>query len=110
MEKVTIKDVKIGKGPAAKAGDSVTVEYTGWLTNGAKFDSNVGGTPFPVTIGAGQVIEGWDQGLVGMKLGGTRILTIPPSLGYGAQGSPPAIPPNSTLKFQVKIISLTPGQ
>ena len=110
VEKVKIKDLKLGKGAAAKAGDNVTVEYTGWLMDGTKFDSNVGSTPFPVTIGAGRVIEGWDQGLVGMKVGGTRVLTIPPSLGYGVQGYPPAIPGNATLKFQVKLISLTPGQ
>ena len=109
-DKVTIKDLKEGKGAAAKAGDSVTVEYTGWLTDGTKFDSNVGGTPFPVTIGAGEVIPGWDQGLVGMKVGGTRVLMIPPSLGYGAQGAPPTIPANATLKFQVKLLTLTPGQ
>ena len=109
-EKLKIKDLKVGKGAAAKAGDNVTVEYTGWLMDGTKFDSNVGGTPIPVTIGAGQVIAGWDQGLVGLKVGGTRTLIIPPSLGYGAQGSPPQIPANATLKFDVKLISLTPGQ
>jgi peptidylprolyl isomerase len=109
-EKLQIKDLKVGKGAAAKTGDSVTVEYTGWLADGTKFDSNVGKAAFPVTIGAGQVIEGWDQGLVGLKVGGTRTLIIPPSLGYGAEGSPPVIPANATLKFDVKLISLTPGQ
>lgn len=107
-EKVKITDLKVGKGPAAKNGDTIVVNYTGWLTNGKKFDSSIGRAPFTLTLGAGQVIPGWDQGLVGMKAGGKRRLIIPPSLGYGANGTPDGtIPPNSTLKFDVTLISIS---
>ena len=99
-------DVVVGKGPVAKSGDHVTVEYTGKLTNGKQFDSSIGRAPFSFTLGAGQVIKGWDQGVVGMKVGGKRKLVIPPSLGYGAQGAGADIPPNATLVFDVELKSI----
>jgi FKBP-type peptidyl-prolyl cis-trans isomerase FkpA len=98
-----IKDVAVGTGPEAKSGDKVLVHYTGWLTDGTKFDSSVGNSPFTVTVGNGNVIKGWDEGLVGMKVGGKRILVIPPELGYGAQGSPPTIPADATLVFLIEL-------
>jgi len=107
-----IIDVKRGTGALAKAGQSVTVHYTGWLyVNGAKgkkFDSSVDrGTPFTFTLGAGNVIPGWDQGVAGMKVGGKRTLIIPPELGYGAQGTPDGtIPPNATLIFDVELLQV----
>lgn len=101
---VQVQDEVIGEGAAAKAGDTVTVHYIGKLTDGKVFDSSVDrGEPFSFTLGAGQVIKGWDEGLVGMKEGGKRILMIAPDYGYGAQGVGP-IPPNSTLIFQVELI------
>jgi FKBP-type peptidyl-prolyl cis-trans isomerase len=101
-------DVKTGTGAAVKAGDKVTVGYTGWLANGTKFDSSADhpGQPFSFTVGQGQVIPGWDKGLIGMKVGGERRLIIPPSLGYGAQGAGSTIPPNATLVFDVTIVSI----
>lgn len=96
------KDVVVGKGLEAKADDYVTVEYTGKLTNGKQFDSSVGRTPFSFILGGGQVIKGWDQGVAGMKVGGKRHLSIPPSLGYGAQDMGD-IPPNSRLEFDVEL-------
>ncbi len=101
-----INDVKVGTGAVAKAGETVTVNYTGWLMNGKKFDSSKDrNEPFTFQLGAGQVIPGWDEGVAGMKVGGTRILIIPPSLGYGAQGTPGGpIPPNATLKFEVELL------
>lgn len=103
-------DVKQGSGPAAVAGSTVQVEYTGWLqSNGKKFDSSYdhGGQPFAVTpLGQAQIIPGWNEGLVGVKAGGVRRLIIPPALGYGAQGSPPVIPANATLIFDVTIVSV----
>jgi FKBP-type peptidyl-prolyl cis-trans isomerase len=104
--KLQIKDLKVGKGATAKTGDSVTVNYTGWLMDGTKFDSSIGKAPFPFVLGAGQVIPGWDQGVVGMKVGGTRELIIPPSLGYGSQGAGGVIPPDATLKFDVELLSI----
>ncbi|WP_437627527.1 FKBP-type peptidyl-prolyl cis-trans isomerase [Sorangium sp. So ce1151] len=102
-----IEDVKEGTGAEAKPGHTVTVHYVGTLTNGNKFDSsrdrNQG---FSFQLGAGQVIKGWDQGVAGMKIGGVRKLTIPPELGYGARGFPPVIPPNSTLLFEVELLSV----
>ncbi len=98
-------DIKVGTGPEVKTGDTVKMEYTGWLTNGKKFDSNVGtGRPFTLKLGAGDVIKGWDQGIPGMKAGGKRQLRIPPDLAYGAQGYPGAIPPNATLIFDVTLL------
>ncbi|MBV9228546.1 MAG: FKBP-type peptidyl-prolyl cis-trans isomerase [Chloroflexi bacterium] len=103
-------DVQVGTGPAAKAGGTVSVEYTGWIqSSGKKFDSSYdhGGQPFSVTpLGQAQVIPGWNQGLIGIQAGGTRRLIIPPSLAYGAQGYPPVIPPNATLIFDVTAISV----
>lgn len=96
--------LKEGDGAVAKAGQTVTVIYTGWLTDGTKFDSSLdhGGT-FQFQLGAGRVIKGWDEGVAGMKVGEKRKLTIPPDLGYGAQGADGAIPPNATLVFDVEL-------
>jgi peptidylprolyl isomerase len=105
IPKVKIEDTQVGTGAAAKDGDQLTVNYTGKLEDGTVFDSSVGKQPFELTLGAGQVIPGWDQGLVGMKVGGKRTLIIPPSLGYGAQGTGP-IPPNATLTFDIELISI----
>jgi FKBP-type peptidyl-prolyl cis-trans isomerase len=100
------KDIKVGTGAKAKAGQSVTVHYTGWLVDGKKFDSSVDrGTPFTFMLGAGQVIKGWDEGVAGMKVGGKRQLHIPPSLGYGTRGGGP-IPPNATLIFDVELLGV----
>lgn len=105
-EQLGIQDVVIGTGAEAKAGDKVTVHYTGTFTNGTKFDSSLDrGTPFDFTLGAQQVIKGWDLGVAGMKVGGTRKLTIPPTLGYGAQPVGP-IPANSTLLFTVELLAV----
>jgi len=105
------KDLVVGKGAAAKAGDTVTVNYTGWLTNGTKFDSSLDrNQPFTFPLGGGQVIEGWDKGVVGMKVGGKRELMIPATMGYGPQGTPDGtIPPNSTLKFEVELLKIAPS-
>lgn len=108
------KDVKVGTGAEAKAGQTVSVHYTGWLfdanaadNHGKQFDSSrTRGTPFKFPLGGGRVIKGWDQGVVGMKVGGQRTLTIPASLGYGARGAGGAIPPNATLVFDVELLGL----
>ena len=106
---VDIKDSVVGTGAAAQAGDSVTVNYVGTLTDGTVFDSSISrNQPFTFTLGAGQVIRGWDEGLVGMKVGGTRQLTISPDYAYGAQAIGP-IPANSTLIFQVQLLKVAPG-
>jgi peptidylprolyl isomerase len=98
-------DIKVGTGAVAQAGMHVKVDYTGWLTNGKKFDSSVGtGRPYELTLGAGQVIKGWDEGIVGMKVGGKRQLHIPPDLAYGEKGFTTLIPPNSTLIFDVQLV------
>jgi hypothetical protein len=101
-------DIAPGSGAQAASGERITMQYTGWLQDGTSFDSSrkAGGQPFPFTLGAGQVIKGWDEGIVGMRLGGTRRLVIPPDLGYGASGQPPVIPPNSTLTFDVQLICI----
>src|SRR4051794_31113176 len=104
-----VEDLIEGKGPGAKAGDKISVRYVGTLYDTNKeFDSSWkrGKAPFQLTLGQGQVIQGWDQGLVGMKVGGRRRLTIPPDLAYGAQGQPPTIPPNSTLVFDVDLTKI----
>jgi FKBP-type peptidyl-prolyl cis-trans isomerase len=103
-----VEEIKLGDGAEAKAGQRVSVHYTGWLTNGKKFDSSKDrGRPFEFVLGAGQVIKGWDEGVAGMKIGGTRKLTIPPELGYGAQNvGGGLIPPNSTLLFEVELLGL----
>lgn len=104
---LVMDDVKVGTGAEAKAGQTVTVHYTGWLTNGKKFDSSKDrNEPFTFHLGAGEVIKGWDEGVQGMKVGGVRNLTIPPSLGYGAQGAGGVIPPNATLKFEVELLGV----
>ena len=100
-------DITVGTGTAASSGKMVKVNYTGWLTNGKKFDSSVDrGTPFSFKLGAGQVIKGWDEGVAGMKVGGKRQLKIPPELGYGAQGAGGVIPANATLIFDVELLDV----
>lgn len=108
MTQVEIETLTEGTGDAVtELGDVLEVHYTGWLTDGTKFDSSVDrDQTFNFTIGAGQVIQGWDQGLIGMKVGEKRKLTIPPELGYGQSGSGSLIPPNSTLIFEVELISI----
>ena len=100
-----IEDLKVGEGSEVVKYNIVTVNYTGWLTDGTKFDSslNPGRSPFRFTVGGGQVIKGWDEGLIGMKVGGKRKLTIPPSMGYGNQDMG-VIPPNSTLIFEIDLL------
>lgn len=102
-----IEDLKVGTGAEAVAGKGVVVHYVGTLTDGSKFDSSRDrGEGFSFTLGAGMVIQGWDQGFAGMKVGGLRKLTVPPELGYGPRGFPPVIPPNSTLVFEVELLSV----
>lgn len=105
-DQLKIEDLKVGTGAEAKTGSTVTVNYTGTLTDGTKFDSSYDrNQPFDFTLGQGQVIQGWEQGIVGMKVGGKRKLTIPPSLGYGDQATGP-IPANSTLIFEVELLAV----
>lgn len=100
-------DQVVGTGETAKAGQTVSVHYTGWLTNGKKFDSSVDrGQPFSFRLGVGQVIKGWDEGVQGMKIGGKRKLTIPSNLGYGARGAGGLIPPHATLVFDVELLGV----
>jgi FKBP-type peptidyl-prolyl cis-trans isomerase len=100
-------EIRVGTGEVAKEGSHVRVHYTGWLTTGKKFDSSVDrGQPFDFTIGNGEVIRGWEEGVAGMRVGGKRQLRIPPELGYGADGSPPTIPPNATLIFDIQLLAV----
>ena len=102
-----IEEVVVGSGAEAKAGMRVSVHYTGWLTNGSKFDSSKDrNEAFEFGLGQRQVIAGWDEGVQGMKVGGTRKLTIPPALGYGARGAGGVIPPNATLLFEVELLAV----
>ena len=102
-----IEDVKEGTGAAAKSGDTVTVHYTGYLSDGTKFESSKdSGQPFTFTIGENKVIPGWEQGVPGMKVGGTRKLTIPPDMAYGEAGAGGVIPPNATLVFEIDLVSI----
>jgi FKBP-type peptidyl-prolyl cis-trans isomerase FkpA len=102
-----VEEVVVGEGALAASGQRVTVHYTGWLTDGTKFDSSKDrGDPFVFPLGAGHVIKGWDEGVQGMKVGGTRKLTIPPALGYGTRGAGGVIPPNATLVFEVELLGV----
>ncbi|MGD9951507.1 MAG: FKBP-type peptidyl-prolyl cis-trans isomerase [Burkholderiales bacterium] len=108
---LAFEDTVVGNGDEARAGHDVSVHYTGWLQyggeRGRKFDSSKDrGEPFRFALGAGQVIKGWDEGVQGMKVGGTRVLTIPPALGYGARGAGGVIPPNATLIFEVELLGV----
>jgi FKBP-type peptidyl-prolyl cis-trans isomerase len=102
-----VEDVRPGTGATAQDGDSLSMNYKGMLLNGEVFDQSYGRAPFDFTLGGGQVIKGWDQGIKGMKEGGKRKLTIPASLGYGEQGSPPKIPGGATLVFEVELLKVS---
>jgi FKBP-type peptidyl-prolyl cis-trans isomerase FkpA len=101
------EDLQVGDGATAQTGNTVSVNYRGWLEDGTEFDSNLdSGQPFEFTLGSGQVIAGWDEGVQGMKVNGTRLLVIPSELGYGATGAGSSIPPNSTLIFEVQLLDV----
>lgn len=107
MSQLIIEDLIIGQGDEAARGKTVIVHYTGWLTDGTKFDSSKDrNDPFDFPLGAGHVIRGWDEGVSGMKVGGTRKLTIPPEMGYGSRGAGGVIPPNATLVFEVELLAV----
>jgi FKBP-type peptidyl-prolyl cis-trans isomerase len=107
MADLGVETLKAGDGKEAKAGDRVTVHYVGTLTDGKKFDSSRDrGEGFRFTLGKGEVIRGWDQGVAGMRIGEVRKLTVPAELGYGARGFPGLIPPNSTLVFEVELLAV----
>jgi len=106
--RMKVEMIASGGGPSPKRGDTVTVHYTGWLTDGTKFDSSVDrDEPFAFVLGTGQVIQGWDKGVATMRVGDKARLTIPPELAYGQEGYPGAIPPNATLVFEVELLSLS---
>lgn len=107
MAELLIEDTVTGDGAEAVAGKTIIVHYTGWLTDGSKFDSSKDrNDPFSFKLGAGQVIRGWDEGFSGMKIGGKRKLTIPPEMGYGARGAGGVIPPNAVLVFEVELLDI----
>jgi peptidylprolyl isomerase len=104
---MSYQDLTAGSGAEAQAGSSVAVHYTGWLNDGTKFDSSLDrGQPFTFTLGRGSVIQGWDEGIAGMQVGGKRKLFIPPELAYGAEGYAGVIPPNATLVFEVELVEV----
>ncbi|MBD5605670.1 MAG: FKBP-type peptidyl-prolyl cis-trans isomerase [Candidatus Eremiobacteraeota bacterium] len=106
----TYVDLRAGSGPAAKAGDNVRVHYVGTLANGTKFDSSRDrGVPFDFSLGSGQVIRGWDEGVAGMRVGEVRKLVVPAALGYGDQGAGDKIPPNATLVFTIELLAINPA-
>lgn len=114
MTTMQFEDTTVGEGAEAVAGNRVRVHYTGWLhdpaadkSRGKKFDSSKDrGQPFQFSLGGGEVIRGWDEGVQGMKVGGTRVLTIPPEMGYGERGAGGVIPPNATLVFEVDLLAV----
>ncbi len=107
ITKLQVEDIKVGTGATVKSGNTVSIHYTGTLVDGKKFDSSVDrGTPFETQIGVGQVIKGWDEGVVGMRVGGKRKLTIPYTMAYGEAGIPGVIPPKATLIFEVELLSI----
>jgi len=107
LVELKIEDLKEGTGPTPKKGDTIVVHYTGWLTNGKKFDSSHDRKkPLEFKIGVGQVIQGWDKGVITMKVGGKRKLTIPPDMAYGSRGAGGVIPPNATLIFEVELLEV----
>ncbi len=103
---LSITDLVEGTGPSAHSGMTAKVHYTGWLKNGTEFDSSKSRGPFQFRMGGGQVIPGWDEGLIGMMVGGKRRLVIPPHLGYGDRGSPPIIPPDAELTFEIELLGV----
>ncbi len=108
MGALQVEELVVGSGLAATAGKQVKVHYTGWLTDGSKFDSSRDrGQPFAFRLGAGMVIRGWDEGVAGMQVGGKRRLTVPPEMAYGKRGFPGAIPPDATLVFEVELLGVS---